>query len=72
MSVEEASEYWDEHDFSQFPDVREVNDITFQISRKKYVAVDYQLYKEIQKKAKLLHKAENDLIHDWLREKVAL
>ncbi len=50
----ELAYYWDEHDFGQSRDVQEVHDMTFRISRKKYVAVDYQLYKEIRRKARLL------------------
>ncbi len=72
MTIEEASDYWDEHDFGQFRDVQEVHNMTFRISRKKYVAVDYRLYKEIRRKARLLNITENQLINDWLKEKVAM
>jgi len=35
MSIYEASDFWDEHDFSEFNDVVEVKDMRFSLSKKK-------------------------------------
>jgi len=69
MSVYEASDFWDEHDFSEFEDVEEVKDIRFSLTRKKYIGVDTDLYLVIKKKAKKLHMTEDTLINECLREK---
>lgn len=70
MSVYEASEFWDEHDFSEFDDVEEVKEIRFSLIKKKYIGVNSALYTKIRKKAKTLHTTEDNLINKWLSEKV--
>jgi hypothetical protein len=70
MTIEEASEFWDEHDFTEFDDVKQVEDITFSLKKKKYIAVDFALFTKIRNKAKKLNKSETSLIHEWLQEKV--
>ncbi len=69
MSIYEASDYWDEHDFSEFDDVVEVKDLQFSFKRKKYVGVGMDLYAIISSKAKSLNKSEDVLINEWLSEK---
>ncbi len=70
MSIYEASDFQDEHDFTEFEDVKEVKDVRFLLSKKKYIGVDIALYTKIKKKAKKLHKREDDLISEWLKEKI--
>ena len=70
MSVYEASDFWDEHDFTQFKDVEEVKEMHFALKKKKYIPVDIMLYKKIKQRAKQLHKTEDILINEWLRERV--
>jgi len=70
MSLYEASDFWDEHDFIESGDVQEVTDIRFSLRKKKYIGVDLSLYTKIKKKAKKLHATEDTLINQWLKEKV--
>ncbi len=70
MSIYEASEFWDEHDFTEFDDVEEDTTIKFNLKKKKYVGIDDDLYVAISKKAKSLAKAEETLINEWLAEKI--
>jgi muconolactone delta-isomerase len=70
MTVAEASDFFDEYDIFEFDDVKEVTDVKFSLSRKKYVGVDIDLYRKIRNKAKKLHIFEDDLIKEWLEEKV--
>jgi hypothetical protein len=70
ISVYEASDFWDEHDFTQFKDVEEVKEIHFALKKKKYIPVDIVLYKKIKQRAKQLNKTEDILINEWLRERV--
>ncbi len=69
MSISEASDFWDEHDFGEFDDVREVSDLQFSLKKKKYVGIDGDLYDAIKNKAKTLNKPEDVLINEWLAEK---
>jgi CopG antitoxin of type II toxin-antitoxin system len=70
MSVYEASDFWDEHGFSQFKDVEEVKEMHFALKKKKYIPVDIILYRKIKQRAKKLNKTEDILINEWLRERV--
>lgn len=69
MSIYEASDFWDEHDFGEFDDVEEVKGFQFSLEKKKYVGIDSDLYAIIKKKAKTLNKSEDVLINEWLSEK---
>ena len=72
MSIYEASDFWDEHDFGEFDDIEEVKDIRFSLKKKKYVGINMDLYTVIQSKAKELQKSEDKLINEWLSEKVRI
>ena len=69
MSIYEASDFWDEHDFVEFDDVKEEREIQFLLKKKKYVGIDMDLYATIKSKAKTLNKSEDVLINEWLSEK---
>jgi hypothetical protein len=69
MTIHEASAIWDEHGFDEFDDVHEVEEIQFSLKRKKYVAIDEDLYDLIRKKARTLKMPEETLINEWLSEK---
>ena len=70
MSINEASDFWDEHDFGEFDDVQKVDEIQFTFKKKKYVGIDEDLYAIIKSKAKTINKPEDVLINEWLSEKV--
>jgi hypothetical protein len=72
MSVYDASDFWDEHDFGEFDDVQEVEDIKFSLKKKKYVGIDGDLYAIIKSKAKALNESEDVLINEWLSEKAGV
>ena len=72
MSVYEASEYWDEHDFGEFEDIEETDEVKFSFKKKKYVGIDQDLYIRIKNKAMELQKPEEALINEWLSEKADL
>ncbi|MBU2497654.1 MAG: BrnA antitoxin family protein [Proteobacteria bacterium] len=69
MSINEASDFWDEHDFGEFEDAQEVSEVQFSLKKKKYVGIDGDLYAVIKNKAKTLNKSEDVLINEWLSEK---
>ena len=70
MTIIEASEFWDEHQFDEFSDIEEVYDVQFNITRKKYVGIDAELYARVSAQAKQLHTTEERLITRWVGEKV--
>ena len=72
MSIYQASDFWDEHDFEEFDDVREEKEMQFLLKKKKYVGIDTDLYAIIKNKAKALNKAEDAIINEWLSEKASL
>lgn len=69
-SIYEASEFWDEHDFTEFKDVQEIKDIHFSVKKKKYIGIEMDIYEKIKRKAKKLNKTEEGLINEWLSEKI--
>ena len=71
MSIHEASDFWDEHEFGEFDDVQEVDEIQFTLKKKKYVGIDSDLYAIIKSKAKTINKPEDVLINEWLSEKAS-
>ena len=71
MSIYEASDFWDEHDFGEFDDVQEEK-MRFLLKKKKYVGIDTDLYAIIKNKAKALNKGEDALINEWLSEKASV
>ena len=71
MSIYEASDFWDDHDFVEFDDIEEVKDIRFSLKKKKYVGIDSDLYAVIKGKAITLNKPEDVLINEWSSEKLA-
>ena len=71
MSIHEASDFWDEHEFGELDDVQEVDEIQFTLKKKKYVGIDSDLYAIIKSKAKTINKPEDVLINEWLSEKAS-
>ena len=71
MTLQEASDFWDEHDLTEFEDAQEVFDLRFRLTRKKYVGIDAAMYDRIRGKAKELHTTADHLIETWLYEKVS-
>ncbi len=66
MSIYEASDFWDEHDFGEFDDIKEEKEIQFLFIKKKYIGIDMGLYEKIKNKAKKLNKTEDALINECL------
>ena len=69
MNLEEASEFWDDHDLFEFSDIKEEKELSFQLSKKKYIGVDETLYLKISRQAKKQHTTPDNLINHWLKQK---
>ncbi len=70
MTIHDASDYWDEHEFGEFDDVKEIENIQFDLKKKKYVGINPSLFSLISKKAKEMRMSEEKLITLWLNEKI--
>lgn len=70
MTLQEASDFWDEHDIGDFSDFAAIKDMVFALRKKKYVGIDIGLYAKIRKNARRMRVPEEVLINKWLRERV--
>ncbi|MDZ7700439.1 MAG: hypothetical protein U5R49_27100 [Deltaproteobacteria bacterium] len=64
MTIREASDFWEEHEFGEFEDVQEVHDVQFKLRKKKYIGLDPDLYEIIRLKAAALKTSEEDVIRE--------
>ena len=64
MSIREASDFWDEHEFGEFDGIREVHDVQFALRKKKYIGIDTDLYEIIREKAHSLNTSEEAFIRE--------
>jgi hypothetical protein len=66
MTIREASDFCDEHEFGEFEDVQEVHDLQFKLRKKKYIGLDPELYEIIRQKAATLKTSEEDVIRECI------
>ena len=52
MSIYEASIFWDEHDFTEFEDVKEVKDVRFLLSKKSILVLTSPYTQKLKRKLK--------------------
>ena len=71
MSVREASDFWDEHEFGEFEDAQEVHDLVFNLRKKKYIGLDPDLYEIIRQKAAALKTSEEEIIRQSVLARTA-
>jgi len=64
MTIRQASDFWDEHEFGEFEDVQEVHDLAFKLRKKKYIGLDPDLYEIIRRKAAALKTSEEEIIRE--------
>jgi len=64
MTIRQASDFWDEHEFGEFEDVQEVHDVQFKLRKKKYIGLDPDLYEIIRRKAAALKTSEEEIIRE--------
>ena len=68
MTIDEASNFWDEHDIFEFGNHKEIV-VKFQLHKKHYVGISEELFKKIEKHARK-NKIETELlIENWISER---
>jgi predicted DNA binding CopG/RHH family protein len=71
-SYEEAAEFWDTHDTTDYPESFETVAIETDLKRRRYeVEIDEDLMKALHEKAQKMGVAVNQLVSEMLREKIS-
>jgi len=70
-SIEEAAEFWDSHSLADYWDLTHPVQFKVNLKRRRYlVALEPQLIKQVDEKAKAKGVSTETLINVWLTEKV--
>ena len=71
-SLDEAGAFWDTHSSADYEDLMEDVDVDVDLSSTKiYCAIDKQLARRLREQAKRQGVSTEELINDWLQEKIA-
>ena len=71
MTLDEASEFWDEHSFFDYDDIEEVNFSVDLRRNRNYIDIKEDLARQIRKIARQKGISSRALVNQWLGEKVA-
>ena len=69
MTIEEASEFWDEHSLLEFDGTEEV-DVKFNLKKKQYIGIDREMFKEVEAQARRKKMSPEALLESWISEKI--
>lgn len=68
MTIQEASDFWDEHTLFEFDGTEEV-DVTFKLKKKQYIGIDRKSFRKLRAQAARLKTSPESLIEKWITEK---
>lgn len=68
MSIQDASDFWDEHSLLEFDGTKEV-DVTFQLKRKHYIGLDREVFKKLNAQARRQKVTPEALVESWIINK---
>ncbi len=72
MTIREASDFWDEHSFLEFDDVKEVHDVEFDlVGRKRVVYIDDKVARKIATLARKKNQPQYELVNELLLKSLA-
>ena len=69
MSIEEASDFWDEHSLLEFEGTEEVQ-VDFHLRKKQYVGIDWEVFKRLEARARQMKISPEALLESWIAEKI--
>lgn len=69
MTIQEASDFWDEHSLLEFDDTEEVA-VKFNLKKKQYIGIDREVFKKLAAQAKRKKLSVDALLENWIVEKV--
>jgi predicted HicB family RNase H-like nuclease len=69
MTVEEASEFFDEHSLLEFDGTEEV-DVKFKLKKKHYVGIDREVFKKLEAQARRQKLSVEALLENLITERI--
>ncbi len=69
MTIQEASEFWDEHSLLKFDGTEKV-EVKFKLKKKQYIGIDREIFKKLEAQAKRKKLSVDALLGNWIVEKV--
>ena len=69
MTIEEASEFWDEHSLFEFEGTEEV-EVEFKLRKKQYIGISLKLFEQLETRAKKMNTSPEILLENWIIEKM--
>lgn len=69
MTIEEASEFFDEHSLLEFDGTEEV-DVKFKLKKKHYVGIDREIFKKLEVQTRRQKQSVEILLESWIAEKI--
>lgn len=69
MTIQEASDFWDEHSLIEFDGTEEVP-VNFKLKKKQYVGIDREVFKKLEMQARRRKLRVDVLLENWIVEKV--
>ncbi len=69
MTIEEASEFWDEHSLLEFEGTEEVN-VKFKLKKKHYVGINREVFKKLEAQARRQRLSVEALLENLITEKI--
>lgn len=71
MTLDEAAEFWDEHNFFDYDDIEEVHFSVDLRRNRNYIDIKEDLAKQIRKIARQKGISSRVLVDQWLRERLS-
>jgi hypothetical protein len=68
MSIQEASDFWDEHSLLEFEGTEEVQ-VKFKLKKKQYIGIDRRIFKRLNAQARRHNVTPEALLESWITEK---
>jgi len=69
MTIQEASDFWDEHSLIEFDGTEEVA-VKFKLRKKQYVGIEREVFKKLEAQARRKKLRVDVLLENWIVEKV--
>jgi len=70
MSIQEASDFWDEHSLLEFDGTKEAS-VTFELKRKHYIGLDREVFKKLNAQARRQKVTPEALVESWITQKIS-
>lgn len=68
LTIEQASEFWDEHSLVDFEGTEKVN-VHFRLRRKRYVGIDTDMFKKLEARARRKNLTVEALLETWIADR---